>query len=144
MTPFEYIKNHVNIKLAPSVINGVGVFALRDIEKDEILFKEWEGESGLYTLTENEIELIDENIKNHIFDMFEYVKCGDSWELKVILNKNCHWIFKTPFHWVNSCASNDTPNVDKDNLRCLRKINRGEEITFKYGKYNKYIKTTII
>ena len=37
MTVFEYIKNHVNVKLAPSNISGVGVFALRDIKKGEEL-----------------------------------------------------------------------------------------------------------
>jgi hypothetical protein len=144
MTPIEYIKKHVNIKISPSPINGVGVFALRDIEKDEILFKDWEGESGIYKITEEEILSIDENVREHIFDMFEYIKNENVWELNVILNKGCHWIFKTPFHWVNSCDWNENPNADKNTLKCLRKINIGEEITFKYGKYNKYHKTSII
>ena len=35
MTPYEYVKNHVNVKLSPSKIHGVGIFAIRDIEENE-------------------------------------------------------------------------------------------------------------
>ena len=38
MTAYEYINQYVNVKLKPSIIQGVGVFALRDILKDEELF----------------------------------------------------------------------------------------------------------
>jgi hypothetical protein len=43
MTPYEYIKKCVNVKLSPSSMHGVGVFAMRDIEVDEEIFINWYG-----------------------------------------------------------------------------------------------------
>ena len=59
MKAYEYIKNYVNVKISPSTIQGVGVFALRDIEKGEDLFVNWTGETGLYQLTESELNSLD-------------------------------------------------------------------------------------
>ncbi len=66
MTPYEYIKNHVNVKVQPSIIDGVGVFALRDIQENEELFKLWEGESGEYTLSDEQLNTLDTDVKMHL------------------------------------------------------------------------------
>jgi hypothetical protein len=144
MTAYEYIKNHINIKLQPSLINGVGVFALRDIQKDEELFKLWEGESGEYTLTDDELNSLDESVKEHLLNMYGYKQIGGKYTMFVILNKDCHWIYKTPLHWVNSCGFDEIPNIDRDTLRTKNFIKKGEEILLKYGKYNKFKRTRTI
>ena len=144
MTPFEYIKKYVNVKIAPSKIHGVGVFALRNIEIGETLFVEWMEESTEYFLNHTEFSDLNENIQNHLYDMFEFQKTNDEWKMKIILNKNCHWIFKTPLHWVNSCMWNETPNFDKESMLATNQIISGEELFTKYGKYNKFVKTNII
>ena len=144
MTAYEYINNHINVKLQPSTINGVGVFALRDIQKDEELFKLWEGESGEYILSDEELNSLDEDIKAHLFNMYGYKEIKGQYTMFVILNTNCHWIFKTPLHWVNSCGWDETPNLDKKTIKTTRFINRGEEILAKYGKYNKFKRTNTI
>ncbi len=144
MTAYEYINQYVNVKLKPSIIQGVGVFALRDISKDEELFKVWEGESGEYTLSDEELNSLDEDIKTHLFDMYGYKEIEGQYTMFVILNTDCHWIFKTPLHWVNSCGWDETPNVDKETLKATRFINRGEEILIKYGKYDKFKRTRTI
>lgn len=144
MEVLEYIKNCVNVKLSSSNIHGIGVFALRDIPEGEIIFKPWTGETGLYSLSENEINMLDENIKKHVMEMFEFKKINNVWGLYGILNKDCHWIFRTPYHWVNSCGWNELPNVDKETLISLRRIKSGEEILFKYGKYEKYVRSRTI
>ena len=144
MTPYEYIKNHINVKLAPSKIHGVGVFALRNIEIGEKLFVEWSEDSIEYFLTHNEFYTLDENVQNHLYDMFEFEKTNDGWKMKIILNKNCHWIFKTPLHWVNSCMRNETPNFNKETMLVTKRILAGEELFTKYGKYDKIIRTNII
>ncbi len=59
-------------------------------------------------------------------------------ELVFFLNQGCHWIFKTPLHWVNSCGFDEFPNLDRETLSTTRKIKKGEEILIKYGKYNKF------
>ena len=138
MTVYEYIRDCVNTKLESSIIQGVGVFALRDIEKNEEVFKLWKGESGEYTLTNNELESLPYSVRTHLLNMYGYKQIGESYTMFVILNTDCHWIFKTPLHWVNSCGFNETPNIDRETLRANRFIKQGEEILLKYGKYDKF------
>jgi len=144
MTAYEYIKNYVNVKLQPSPISGVGVFALREIEKGEELFKLWDGDSGEYILSNEELNSFDEDIKIHLLNMYGHKKINGEYKMFVILNKDCHWIFKTPYHWVNSCGFEGLPNLDKKTLKAIRNIKKGEEILLNYGKYNKFKKTNII
>jgi hypothetical protein len=144
MTAYEYIKNHINVKLQPSLINGVGVFALRDIQENEELFKLWEGESGEYTLSDEQLNTLDTDVKIHLLNMYGYKEIDGKYTMFIILNKDCHWIFKTPFHWVNSCGYNGEPNINKETLRTTRFIKKGEELLLNYGKYGKFKKTNII
>ena len=144
MNVVEYLQKYVNTKLEPSKINGVGVFALRDIQKNEELFKLWEGESGEYTLTEDDLNLLDDSVRMHLFNMYGYKIINGKYQMFIILNKDCHWIFKTPYHWVNSCGYNGEPNIDKETLKAIRNIKKGEEILLNYGKYGKFKKTNII
>jgi hypothetical protein len=144
ITPYEYINRHLNVKLEPSRIDGVGVFAIRDIEQGETLFVEWEGETGEYTLTNEEFGSLDDNIKKHILDMYGYKDIEGEFKVFFFLNKNCHWIYKTPLHWMNSCDWNGEPNFDVTTHKTKRFIKKGEEILTKYGKYNKFKRTGII
>lgn len=144
MNPYEYIKNHVNIKIASSKVHGVGIFALRNIEIGEALFVEWPNESIEYFLNHSDFSDLNENVQNHLYDMFEFEKTNDGWKMKIILEKNCHWIFKTPMHWVNSCMWNETPNFDKTTMLATKQILSGEELFTKYGKYDRFVRTNII
>ncbi len=144
MTPYEYIKNHVNVKVQPSIIDGVGVFALRDIQENEELFKLWEGESGEYTLSDEQLNTLDTDVKMHLLNMYGYKEVNGNYTMFVILNKDCHWIFKTPLHWVNSCSWDSEPNLDKEKLIAKKFIKKGEEILIKYGKYDKFKRTRTI
>lgn len=144
MTAYDYISKYVNVKLNASPINGVGVFALCNIEEGEELFKAWEKESGEYTLTEEELNLLDDNVREHLFNMYGYKQINGQYQMFVILNKGCHWIFKTPLHWVNSCGWDEEPNIDRETLKTKRPITRGEEILAKYGKYSKFKRTNTI
>lgn len=138
LTAYQYIKDHVNVKIAPSKIHGVGVFAIRDIDENEILFTNWENESGIYTISENELNSLEPQVIDHLLDMFVYKKTGEFTNFEVELNKDCYWIYKTPLHWVNSCSYNDEPNFDRKTLKTNREIKCGEELLIKYGKYDKY------
>lgn len=144
MTAYEYIRDCVNVKLKASLIHGVGVFALCDIKEGEELFRVWEKESGEYTLTDSELNTLDRDVKEHLLDMYGYKKINEHYSMFVILNTDCHWIFKTPLHWVNSCGWDEIPNIDKETLRATRFIRKGEEILAKYGKYDKFKRTRTI
>lgn len=144
MTAFEYIRDYVNTRLEPSIIHGVGVFALRNIQENEELFKPWEGESGEFTLSDQELNSLDPNVKSHLLQMYGYKSVDSSYTMFVILNTGCHWIFRTPLHWVNSCGWDETPNLDRDTLRARYFIAKGKEILIKYGKYDKFKRTKTI
>jgi hypothetical protein len=144
MTPFEYLKNHVNTKLAPSKVHGVGIVAMRDLEIGESVFTNWEGESGVYYLTEDELNSLDVNVKSHLLDMFEFTMIDGKIMYMMHLTKNCHWIFNTPIHWVNSCSYNESPNFDRITLKTITKIKAGDELYTKYGKYGKFKSINII
>lgn len=144
MTAYEYIKSHVNVKLNASPVHGVGVFALRDIQEGEEVFKVWEGISGEHTLTDQELNSLEHNVREHLLSMYGYKEIDRQYQMFVILNTDCHWIFKTPFHWVNSCGWDENPSIDKETLRAKRFITEGEELLIKYGKYDKFKRTRTI
>lgn len=144
MTAFEYIRDYVNTRLEPSIIHGVGVFALRDIRENEELFKPWEGESGEFTLSDQELNSLDPNVKLHLLQMYGYKIIDGSYTMFVTLNTGCHWIFKTPLHWVNSCGWDEMPNLNRDTLRVTNFVIEGKEILIKYGKYDKFKRTKTI
>ena len=66
MSPYQYVLQKVFVTLKPSSYDGVGVFALKDIPKNTSLFEPWEGETGIYQLTEQEINSLPKKLKKHI------------------------------------------------------------------------------
>ena len=67
---YNYIKNCIFVKLKPSNISGIGVFALRNIKKETLLFNLWEGETGFYPISQQQLEMLDEELRSHIRDLF--------------------------------------------------------------------------
>jgi hypothetical protein len=137
MSVYSYIQEHVNVKIAPSKLHGVGIFALRDIEPGENLFVEWKNPSVKQSITQKQLESLPESIRSHIYDMFEYSNVDGVWEFNIYLEKDCYWIFKTPTHWINSCSWDSQPNVDLIASKALLHIKNGTELLTKYGKYQK-------
>mgnify|MGYP001321964481 FL=1 len=128
MSPFEYIQQKVFTKLKPSSYNGIGVFALRDIPKDTFLFETWQGTSGTFEITEEELNTLPIQLKEHIKDIFLFhPDFPNNTNTPVELRKNCHWIYTTPYYFVNS-GFTDSYNLDKSSLRTIRGIREGEEI----------------
>lgn len=130
--PFKASKGHVNkklreqinllneivkVKLAPSQIHGIGVFALRDIKKGENLYL---------------------NAIPHQLDLpYKRFKSLDK-EVQEILLGHFPLIVKGSHFWypVNQMAAylnhSDTPNCDAKNDKALKNIKKGEEITENY------------
>ena len=143
MNEFDYILNHVFVKLKPSKIQGVGVFALRDIPKDTYLFHLWEGDSGYYPIEESKLQTLPKELYFHIKDIFlyspEFPKDTDTY---IQLTKGCHWIYTTPYYFVNSDIKKY--NIDKDTFKTTRDIKEGEEIFSNYGRYERLDKKDLI
>lgn len=137
MTPFSYIQNCVNVKLAPSTVSGVGVFALRNITKGETLFQPWLGVTGQYSISQSELDSLPSSIRSHVYDMFQFKKEDNSWMFRVDLTHGCFWIFNSPTHWINSCSWDGLPNIDIESNKSLSFIPTSTELLTRYGKYNK-------
>ena len=55
MSVLEYLNNKVTAILKPSSLGGIGFFAVKDIKIGESVFEPWWGESGIYSITQDEL-----------------------------------------------------------------------------------------
>lgn len=141
---YNYIKNCVFVKLKPSNISGVGVFAIKNIEKDTFLFQVWEGETGFYPISQNQLNELDEDLKKHILDLFLFsTDFPNDTNIYVKLTNGCHWIYTNPYYFVNSGHYENKSNIDKTSMKSTRTIFRGEELLSNYERYEKINKVLI-
>jgi len=144
MDAYNYIKNCIFVKLKPSNISGIGVFALRNIKKETLLFNLWEGETGFYPISQQQLEMLDEELRSHIRDLFLFSSDFPvDTNIYVKLTNGCHWIYTNPYYFVNSGYYEKKSNVDKDTMMSIRDIKKGEEILSNYQRYEKMDKKII-
>tara|TARA_A100001201_G_scaffold141569_1_gene137356 strand:- start:248 stop:676 length:429 start_codon:yes stop_codon:yes gene_type:complete len=137
MTPISYVQNKVFVKLKPSSYQGIGVFALRDIPKNTFLFEPWTGKSGIYELSDKELNTLPKELLKHIRDIFLYHPEFPSNNGSIIeLTNGCHWIYTTPYYFVNS-GFVDGYNLCKDTHKTIKDIKQGEEILSNYKRFEK-------
>ena len=92
MDAYSYIRNHVFVKLKPSRIAGVGVFAIKEIPTDTVIFEVWEGETGIYPISQSEMNMLSDELQLHIRDLFQYsTDFPDDTNLYVKLINGFHW-----------------------------------------------------
>ena len=120
MKPFEYISNCVVSRVKPSQVHGVGVFAIKDIKKDEYVFEQWDGETGIYELTNDEFNQLTKYQQIYLTDMF-------SEKRKVRLRNGCYFIFAIPFCFMN-WNDNGLGNINGLTGQALFDIKIGEEL----------------
>jgi SET domain-containing protein len=140
---YNYISKNIFVKLKPSKVDGVGVFAIRDIPKDTFLFETWKGESGYFPIKEKELQKLPKDLYNHIKDIFLYSPdFPNDTNTYIQLTNGCHWIYTTPYYFVNSDINKS--NIDKTTFKTTRDIKRGEEILSNYGRYERLQKEELI
>ncbi|MFA6255522.1 MAG: SET domain-containing protein [Patescibacteria group bacterium] len=120
---------HINVytRLAPSKIQGVGVFAISDIPKGTNIFQG--DEEDMVWISKDRIDEIDPDIKK-LYDDFCVIK-GD----KLGCPKNFNSL--TVAWYINE--SKDNPNVQCDDnyeFIAVRDIKKGEELTTDYSTYS--------
>jgi hypothetical protein len=143
MTPFEYISTKVFVKIKPSKIQGVGVFAIKDIPEGIHLFELWTGDTETYPISEEDLQSLPKELYTHIKDIFLYgPEFPSDTNTYVKLTHGCHWIYTTPYYFVNSDLNNF--NIDKNTLQSNRIIRKGEEILSNYGRYERFSKKDLI
>ena len=146
MNAFEYINKFVVSVLKPSRINGVGFFAVRDIKKGDTIFEAWKGESGIYSITIDELNLLPDDLKKNIYETFDnrFLYINREGEEIFIqkeigkiffpLERGFHWIYIWPKMFINSGLNK--ANVDTNNFInpiAIRDIKKGEELLANYG-----------
>lgn len=143
MNAYNYISKNIFVKLKPSKVDGVGVFAIRDIPKNTFLFETWKGDSGYFPIKEKELQKLPKDLYNHIKDIFLYSPdFPNDTNTYIQLTKGCHWIYTTPYYFVNSDINKS--NIDKTTFKTTRDIKRGEEILSNYGRYERLQKEELI
>ena len=157
MSPLEYLQQKVVAILKPSPIEGVGFFAVRDIEVGEFVFEPWVGESGIYSITQEELFTLPNQLQKNIYETFDH-KMGyvdkDGVEQHIPkeygkiffpLERGYHWIYIFPKMFMNSGLNNS--NVNSNNYMfpmVTKKIREGEEILGNYGSQFRTIPKNLI
>lgn len=107
----------VKIKLAPSPIHGVGVFAMRDIKKGEKIYADIIPHQ--FDLPYAKFKKLDKDIREIILGHFPLVVKGS------------HFLYPVT-KFTAYLNHSDTPNYDAKEDKILKGVKAGEEITEDY------------
>jgi hypothetical protein len=120
----KHLTYNIKTKIAISDIDGVGVFAIRDINNGDEVFPIWKYDSGIYIIPNNRLNDIPSEVLQLLDMYFINEECG----YKVIRLFNG---FNFLFHGFSFCNSayetKYTQNISNDGI-ALRDIKAGEEI----------------
>lgn len=125
-----HLSKNVKTKIGVSSIDGIGVFAIKDIKKDEQVFPIWEGDSFMYAIPNERLS----DIPNEVLELLDMYFINDDFGFKIIrLFKGMNFLF----HGTSFCNS-AWPNKEDANINitgiALRDIKAGEEILEWYTK----------
>jgi hypothetical protein len=120
----KHLSTNVKTKIGVSSIDGVGVFAIRDIKQYEEVFPIWDYETGIYLIPNDRLDEIPKEVIELLDKYFINDECG----YKVIrLFKG----FNFTFHGFSYCNSAwpDENNVNITNKGiAMEDIKAGDEI----------------
>lgn len=139
MTPFDYLKTSVKSYLKPSKVHGIGLFALVDIKKGEVVFPKWKGKTGWYKIKFSEAKELPIEVLNYLLRSFGGKIENDDSEITFKLTKDCNFLFSEPLCLLNTKF--EEGSVDSTYGKALKNINKGEEI---FGNYGSSSKTKLI
>jgi hypothetical protein len=124
----KHLSTNVKTKLSVSPIDGVGVFAIRDIKKGEDVFPIWDYDSGIYLIPNDRLN----EIPSEIFELLDMYFINEECGYKIIrLFKGFNFTFHG-FSYCNSAYQTKyTKNISDDGI-ALMDIKAGEEILESY------------
>jgi len=126
----KHLSTNVKTKIGVSSIDGVGVFAIRDIKQYEEVFPLWNYESGIYLIPNDRLK----DIPNEVVDLLDKYFINDECGYKVIrLFKGFNFIFHG-FSYCNSAwPDSNGVNITNEGI-AMRDIKAGEEILEWYNE----------
>ena len=120
----QHLKDNIKTQIGVSNIDGVGVFAIKDIKKDEQVFPIWQGKSGIYVIPNNELNEIPSEVLKLLEKYFINDECG----FKIIrLFNGFNFLFHATAFCNSAYPSKENTNIDINGI-ALRNIMAGEEI----------------
>jgi len=131
----NHLKYNIKTEARVSNVHGIGIFAIRDIQKDEDVFPIWENQSGIYIIPNERLEEIPIEVLRLLDMYFINEECG----YKVLrLFKGFNFIFHS-YSFCNSAFPNKQNTNITNSGKALKNIYKGEEILEWYTEniYNK-------
>jgi hypothetical protein len=126
----KHICINIKTKIGVSSIDGVGVFAIRDIKQYEEVFPIWDNETGIYLIPNDRLSEMPKEVIELLDKYFINDECG----YKVIrLFKGFNFIFHG-FSYCNSAWPDENKVNITNNGIAMRDIKAGEEILEWYYK----------
>ena len=120
----KHLTYNIKTKMGVSSIDGVGVFAIRDINAGENVFPIWEGESFMYIIPNDRLS----DIPNAVLELLDMYFINDDLGFKIIrLFKGMNFLFHGTSFCNSAYPSKENTNVDITGI-ALRDISAGEEI----------------
>lgn len=119
-----HLSKNVKTKIGVSDIDGVGVFAIRDIKKGEELFKPWEDVSGIYMIPSDRLS----EIPIEVLDLLDKYFINYENDFKALrLFNGFNFIFHGTSYCNSAWPNKENINIDNNGI-ALRDIMAGEEI----------------
>jgi len=126
----EHLKTNIKTKLGVSPIDGIGVFAIKDIKKDEQVFPIWEGDSFMYAIPNERLS----DIPTEVLELLDMYFINDDFGFKIIrLFKGMNFLFHGTSFCNSAWPNKEDTNIDITGI-ALRDIKAGEEILEWYTK----------
>ena len=118
----KHLSNNIKTKLAVSSIDGIGVFAIMDIQKGDEVFPIWTYNTGIYVIPNDRLP----DIPAPILELLDMYFINDECDFKIIrLFKGFNFTFHG-FSYCNSAyTTKHTQNISNDGI-ALRDIKAGE------------------
>lgn len=134
MTPLEFLQKGLKTHIRPSLIHGVGLFALDPIRKGDNPFIKWEGETDYYTLTYDEYSQLTPSVVSYILRSFGNNITDSSRDISFKLTKGCNFLFSEPLALLNTGGKNGS--IDCTTGIALKDIEEGSEVLSNYGNFS--------
>jgi hypothetical protein len=120
----KHLSKNIKTKIGVSSINGIGVFAIIDINMGENVFPIWEGESFMYVIPNERLP----DIPNEVLELLDMYFINDECGFKIIrLFKGMNFLFHGTSYCNSAWPNKKDTNIDITGV-ALRDIKAGEEI----------------
>lgn len=124
----HHLKHNIKTEIKSSNIDGIGIFAIKDIKVGEDVFPQWNYESGVYVIQNSRFSEIPQEIQQ-IVDRY-YISRVDGFRI-IRLFKGQNFFYNS-FCFCNSSYPHlENTNISNEGI-ALRDIQKGEEILEAY------------